>query len=87
MKPEPNAFTKCRQIPYFSPAVFFLFCFILTDLMVVEFNSSLRTVMGEANRIRALPSDPDAFTGSTSDGSLPVTARWLQPGPLGKNPH
>ena len=25
--------------------------------------------------------------GGTLAGSLPVIARWLQPGPLGKNPH
>lgn len=25
MKPEPNAFTKCRQIPHFFSAVFFSF--------------------------------------------------------------
>lgn len=45
-----------------------------------------RTGGRSANTIKG-SSNTNAFTGSTSDGSLPVTARWLQPGPLGKNPH
>lgn len=57
----------------------------VSSFVLVEI-CSFRTGGRSANTVKG-SSNTNAFTGSTSDGSLPVTARWLQPGPLGKNPH
>lgn len=76
-------------VAFFWLVVFFslvcLFLMLVGSFVLVEI-CSFRTGGRSANTIKG-SSNTNAFTGSTLDGSLPVTARWLQPGPLGKNPH
>lgn len=90
-KPEPNAFTKCGQdSPWqwclLSGLVWFGLVWLMIRFWFWSLFLSPYREAGSANTTEGSWALVHSAGGILA-GSLPVIARWLQPGPLGKNPH
>lgn len=88
----PSSYDWCRakcigcKVWIRFPTTVVVFVLVYSKVWSLHLSVSVWTEAGSAILDSTLL-DSKASPGGTLAGSLPVIARWLQPGPLGKNPH